>query len=244
MGRLTNSCGRSWYWPWVLLMVGWVAGCRGERPPAYFSPSSVQVERRKSVVLAKPAGGQRLVAMEVPFVPLHPHRRKTRLPHVSKILISKHLFAQYMPPSSTPAPRAHAQPTAQEKTPATVKAGSLIILSGVLVAVGGILLGIALGGAWVVLTGGLGLAAGIVLGMLGLFGALSTDSRTQIRFTGTLLLGLLVALGGVALGVSLGGLLGVGAGLLLLGIGSFLTGWSLVSDLPAAQPRPAQPVTK
>lgn len=118
------------------------------------------------------------------------------------------------------------------------------MLSGVLVATGGILLGVALGGAWVVLTGGLGLAAGVVLGMLGLFGALSNDSSSQIHVSSTLLLGLLVALGGVGLGWYLGGLLGVATGLLLLGVGSFLTGWGLFSDSGAAQPRSAPPVIK
>ncbi|MDJ0366338.1 hypothetical protein QMK33_14355 [Hymenobacter sp. H14-R3] len=61
--------------------------------------------------------------------------------------------------------------------------------------------------------------------MFGLFGALSNDSHTRIRFNGTILLGLLAVLG-----VSLGGLLGIGAALLLLSLCSFLTGWGIVSN--------------
>ncbi|RZL09233.1 MAG: hypothetical protein EOO62_14245 [Hymenobacter sp.] len=144
----------------------------------------------------------------------------------------------------SPPQRSAAQPHSQQDTPVTFKAGTLVILSGVLAATGGILLGVTLGGAWVVLTGGLGLAAGAVLGMLGLFGALSKDSSSQIHVSSTLLLGLLVALGGVGLGWYLGGLLGVATGLLLLGVGSFLTGWGLFSDSGAAQPRSIPPVIK
>lgn len=132
--------------------------------------------------------------------------------------------------ASPSAQRTQSQNTSEQDIPATFKSGSLIILSGLLLAVGGVLLGIALSGAWVLLTGGLGLAAGVVLGMLGLFGALSNDSSSQIRFNGTMLLGLLMALGGLGLGWYLGGLLGVGTGLLLLGLGSFTMGWGIAAD--------------
>lgn len=59
-----------------------------------------------------------------------------------------------------------------------------------------------------------------------------------------MMLGGLLALGGLGLGWYLGGLLGVGVGLLVLGVGSFVTGLGIAIDSAVAQPRPAPPVMK
>ncbi|GAB3638440.1 hypothetical protein GCM10027422_40300 [Hymenobacter arcticus] len=201
-----------------------LGGCRSERPPAYFAPGATLAAPIWQVPVVGPVDSPRLAEVAPAYPSLR--NRQPRPLRIAKQLISKRFLTHCM--ISPLPPRTHAQSTAEEKTPTTFKASSLIVLSGVLVAVGGILLGIALGGAWVLLTGGLGLAAGVVLGMLGLFGALSNDSRSQIRFSGIMLLGLLVALAGVVLGVSVGGLLGVGVGLLLLGLGSLVTGWGIL----------------
>jgi hypothetical protein len=118
------------------------------------------------------------------------------------------------------------------------------MLGGFLVAVGSILLGLGLGGAWVLLSGAVGLLVGLLMGMFGLFGALSRDTSTGSRFNTVRLLGLVTGLSGLALGWYLGGLVGLGAGLLLLGLGSFLTGLGLTIGSIPAEPSPGQPVSK
>lgn len=145
------------------------------------------------------------------------------------------------------APLPSTQPTPAQSEPApgeagiAFRAGLLAILGGLLVGLGGVLLGVGLGGAWVLLTGTAGLAVGVLMGMAGLFGALSHDTSTGSRFHVVRLLGLAVGLGGLALGWHLGGLVGVATALLLLGAGSFLTGLGLAIG---AEPRPGPPVSK
>jgi hypothetical protein len=119
----------------------------------------------------------------------------------------------------------------------------LVILGGILVALGGILLGLGLGSAWV-LTTAASLPVGFLMGMFGLFGALSHDTSTGSRFNVVRLLGLVVGIGGLALGWYLGGLVGVAAGLLLLGLGSFLTGLGVSIGSIPAEPSSRQPVSK
>jgi hypothetical protein len=124
------------------------------------------------------------------------------------------------------------------------RAGMLVILGGILVALGGILLGVGLGSAWVLLTTAASLPVGFLMGMFGLFGALSHDTSTGSRFNVVRLLGLVVGIGGLALGWYLGGLVGVAAGLLLLGLGSFLTGLGVSIGSIPAEPSSGQPVNK
>jgi len=118
------------------------------------------------------------------------------------------------------------------------------MLGGGLVALGGVLLGIGLGSAWVLLTGAISLPAGVVMGMPGLFGALSRSPNRRSRFNLLRLLGLLAGVGGLVLGWYLGGLAGAGAGQLLLGLGSFLTGVGLIFGAEPAEPSQRTRVNK
>lgn len=115
-----------------------------------------------------------------------------------------------------------ARPRPENEMSPAFAAGSLFIVSGVLVAVGSVLLGITLDWVAGLLTGALGLVAGLALAMLGLFAALSYDKGQPKHFNAVILLGILVALGGG--GLLLGRVLGAGAGLLVLGLGSLLAG--------------------
>lgn len=163
----------------------------------------------------------------------------------NKQLVHKPVLTTRMPIPLSAQPAKPMRPDPQlDNKGLTFRAGSFAILGGILVAVGGVLLGLGLGGAWVLLTGAAGIAVGFLMGMFGLFGALSRDTSTGSRFNVVRLLGLIVGLGGLALGWYLGGLVGLAAGLLLLGLGSFLTGLGLAIGAVPAEPSSGQPVSK
>jgi hypothetical protein len=150
-----------------------------------------------------------------------------------------------MPISSSTQPARPARPDPDYETAGVAfRAGLLIILGGIFVVLGGVLLGLGLGSAWVLLTTAISLPVGFLMGMFGLFGALSHDTSIGSRFNVVRLLGLIVGLGGLALGWYLGGLVGVAAGLLLLGLGSFLTGLGISIGSIPAEPSSGQPVSK
>ena len=128
-------------------------------------------------------------------------------------------------------------------TPTVVKAGLLFLLSGLLLAGGGLVLGLGLGGFGGLLTGAVGLLAGVVLGILGLFSALSHTTNTYFRFTLPILLGTVVGVAGLAGGFFLGGMLGAGVGLVSLGLGSLLVGLGVLAGSEPRNPSPAPPVT-
>lgn len=227
----------------VLLLALLVAGC--QRARVAFLPSLAPL-----LVVARPAeaaAGRPAVALPARARLVSPvPKRQTLRPRLRhKKLASKSFLLQNM---LTPAPLPPAKPARPHLNPAeeggTFGAGLLVIVGGALVALGGVLLGVGLGDAWVLLTSAVSLPVGLVVGMYGLFGALSRSPSPRSRFNLLRLLGLVAAPGGLVLGWYLGGLAGVGAGLLLLGLGSFLTGVGLLFGTEAVEPSRSPPVSK
>ena len=123
--------------------------------------------------------------------------------------------------------------TVAEPTPALLKTALLFWVGAVLLAGGGVVLGFGLASWWGVLAGLGGLAAGLLAAMAGAFAIPGQPTGAgKSRFNLLTLVGLLVPLAGLALGWYLGGLVGVGAGLLLLGLGALVTGVGIAVGAP------------
>lgn len=228
----------------LLLVACLLAGCHHAQIAFWAPPVTLLVEARPAWAAPVTTAAAASLARASPVMPTRQRRApKQRLGN--KQLVHKPVLTTRMsiPLSAQPAKPMRPDPHLENKGVA-FRAGSFAILGGILVAVGGVLVGLSLGGVWVLLTGAAGLATGLLMGMFGLFGALSRDSSTGSRFNVVRLLGLVVGLGGLALGWYLGGLVGLAAGLLLLGQGSFLTGLGLAIGAVPAEPSPGQPVSK
>ena len=227
----------------VLLLALLVAGCQRARVAFLPSPAPLLVVARPAEA---PAGGPAVaLPARVKLVSPVPRRQNPQLRLNHKKLVSKSFSLKNMlaPAPLPPAKPARPHPNTAEEG-GTFGAGLLVIAGGALVALGGVLLGVGLGGAWVLLTSVISLPVGLVVGMYGLFGALSRSNSRRGRFNLLRLLGLVAALGGLGLGWYLGGLAGVGGGLLLLGLGSFLTGVGLILGAEAVEPSRSPPVSK
>jgi hypothetical protein len=230
----------------VLLGAWLLAGCHHARL-AFWAPP-VSLSALVAPARAVSATTSAAVSLARPKASTATPKRQRFLPRqriVNKALNIKPLLAKHMPtPVSTQPARPTRPDPSHENAGVAFRAGSFAMLGGFLVAVGSILLGLGLGGAWVLLSGAVGLLVGLLMGMFGLFGALSRDTSTGSRFNAVRLLGLVTGLSGLALGWYLGGLVGLSAGLLLLGLGSFLTGLGLTIGSIPAEPSPGQPVSK
>ncbi|WP_310394446.1 hypothetical protein [Hymenobacter sp.] len=115
----------------------------------------------------------------------------------------------------------------------------LFFLGGVVFAVAGILVGIALANWWGLAAAMGGLGAGLLTIMAGVFGITGHGSTAKSRFNPVTLAGVLILLGGLVLGWHIGGLLGVGVGLAVLGFGALVTGVGVVVGIPNEAPPPA-----
>lgn len=172
--------------------------------------------------LAQPGFGKPIARPRI-GTPLHSFRtnRLSPLPHSD---------------STTSPPAA-----ANAAIPGFMKSAGLFLLGGLLIAGAGVVLGIGIGGGLGVLAALGGLVVGLLCSMVALFSATARENAARPRFTVTTLLGLLLALGGVALGAGVGGVMGLGLGMLLLGAGAVLTGVGIaigMPDQPTAAPAP------
>ena len=105
-------------------------------------------------------------------------------------------------------------------------------LGGVLLLAAGIVLAVSLGG-WGGLAALLGGIAGSAMAVMGsVFSATTTNPETKSRFNLLKLAGLLAFPGGVALGLAVGGLLGVGLAALVLAVGALLIGVGIMAGVP------------
>lgn len=105
-------------------------------------------------------------------------------------------------------------------------------LGGVLLLAAGIVLAISLGswGGLVALLGGIASSAVALMGAV--FSATTNNPETKSRFNLLKLAGLLALPGGVALGLAVGGLLGVGLATLVLAVGALLIGIGIMAGVP------------
>ena len=119
-----------------------------------------------------------------------------------------------------------------------MKAGMLFALGAGLLLAAAIVLAISLGG-W----GGLaallgGLSGSLLAAMAAIFTITPTTALTESRFNLLKLAGLLAIPGGVALGLAVGGLLGVGLVVLALAVSALLIGFGIIAGVPDAATPP------
>lgn len=213
-------------------------------PPAYFPPK--QAARLPSVQGGPVRSGIffRRAPNNLPTMHAVAHRQASRRPARAA---EPTCYQPLRPPPKTTANRLHTTllsslahsdttvsppPAAGAGTPGFLQAAGLLALGGVLIAGAGLVLGIGVGGGWGLLLGLGGLVVGLLCGMASVFGATVRENYAKPRFNAVTLLGLLLPLGGVALGWWVGGLVGIGLGLLLLGFGAVLAGLGRALGMP------------
>ena len=162
-------------------------------------------------------------ADQVAAAPGHRPPQWRRPPHFPiRVAVVSHPI---IPPSSSPE---------LKKGSAFVNAGVFLALGGALLLATGIVLALSFRN-WVGLVALLGSIVGSLLALMAaIFSATAHNLETKSRFNLLQLAGLLALVGGVALGVAVGGLLGVGLGLLGLAVGCLLIGTGIIAGVPDA----------
>ena len=189
------------------------------------APSTMMLMQPEAIALATapPAAERGRVAAAPITAHRPPHRRQPAHLLIRAATVSLSVTS----PSVAPEPK---------KSPAFVNAGLFLALGAVLLLAAGLVLAIGLG-SWVGLAALLGgIAGSIVAVMAAVFSATAHNLETKSRFNLLKLAGLLALPGGVALGLAVGGLLGVGLGLLGLAVGTLLIGTGIIAGVPDAAP--------
>lgn len=119
-------------------------------------------------------------------------------------------------------------PTPEAITPIYQKAAGLFLLSGVLIAGGAITLALGMGNLWGIAVAFVGVAVCVWATMAGIFAGTATNQADKFRFNSLTILGILMALVGVAMWWKLGGLTGAGAGVVIFGVGTFVVGGGIM----------------